>query len=90
MNSGSAQTITVNTGLFSAGDTLFIQNIGAGICTVTAGTATVSGSSLALAQFQGGTLYFTSTGVSILFTGGSGGGGSFDDASNILATQVFG
>ena len=68
MNSGSAQTITVNTGLFSAGDTLFIQNIGAGVCTITAGTATVStAGSLALAQNAGGTLYFTSAGVSIFF-----------------------
>ena len=76
MNSASATTITVNTSLFNAGDTLFIQNIGAGVCTVTAGTATVSGASLALAQFQGGTLYFTSAGVSILFTGGSGSAGA--------------
>lgn len=68
MNSASAQTITVNTSLFSAGDTLFIQNIGAGICTITAGTATVStAGSLALAQNAGGTLYFTSAGVSIFF-----------------------
>lgn len=66
MNKATATTITVNTSLFSAGDTLFIQNIGAGICTITAGTATVSTSgSLALAQNAGGTLYFTSTGVSI-------------------------
>jgi hypothetical protein len=68
MNSASAQTITVNTSLFSAGDTLFIQNIGAGICTITAGTATVStAGSLALPQNAGGTLYFTSAGVSIFF-----------------------
>jgi len=68
MNSASAQTITVNTSLFAAGDTLFIQNIGAGICTITAGTATVStAGSLALAQNAGGTLYFTSAGVSIFF-----------------------
>jgi len=68
MNSASAQTITVNTNLFSAGDTLFIQNIGAGICTITAGTATVStAGSLALPQNAGGTLYFTSAGVSIFF-----------------------
>jgi hypothetical protein len=89
MNAAGATTITVNTGLFSAGDTLFIQNIGAGVCTVTAGTATVSTTgSLALAQNAGGTLYFTSAGVSIFFTGG--GAVSFDDASNILAVQVFG
>ena len=68
MNSASATTITVNTDLFNAGDTLFIQNIGAGVCTITAGTATVStAGSLALAQNAGGTLYFTSAGVSIFF-----------------------
>ena len=72
MNSASATTITVNTSLFSAGDTLFIQNIGAGTCTVTAGTATVSTSgSLALAQYGGGTLYFTSAGVATFFSGGA-------------------
>jgi len=53
MNAAGATTITVNTGLFTAGDTLFIQNIGAGTCTVTAGTATVNkaaNASLALTQ----------------------------------------
>ena len=68
MNKATATTITVNTGIFAAGDTLWIHNIGAGVCTITAGTATVSSSgSLALAQNQGGTLYFTSTGVAIFF-----------------------
>lgn len=77
MNSASATTITVNTSLFAAGDTLFIQNIGAGVCTITAGTATVSTTgSLALTQNAGGTLYFTSAGVSIFFTGGSGSAGA--------------
>lgn len=71
MNSASATTITVNTSLFSAGDTLFIQNIGAGVCTITAGTATVSTvGSLALGQYAGGTLYFTSTGVAVFFSYG--------------------
>ena len=66
MNSASATTITVNTSLFSAGDTLTILNISTGVCTVTAGTATVSTTgSLALAQNGGGTLYFTSTGVAV-------------------------
>ena len=66
MNSASATTITVNTSLFSAGDTLTILNIGAGVCTVTAGTATVSTTgTLALVQNAGGTLYFTSAGVSV-------------------------
>lgn len=68
MNSASATTITVNTSVFAAGDTLFIQNIGAGVCTITAGTATVSSvASLALAANAGGTLYFTSAGVAIFF-----------------------
>jgi len=68
MNSASATTITVNTSLFSAGDTLFIQNIGAGVTTLTAGTATVSSAGpLAIPQWGSGTLYFTSAGVSIYF-----------------------
>ena len=66
MSNASATSITVNTSLFTAGDTLIITNIGAGVCTVTAGTATVStAGSLALNQYDSGTLYFTSTGVSI-------------------------
>jgi hypothetical protein len=66
MSNASATTITVNTSLFTAGDTLTITNIGAGVCTITAGTATVStAGSLALNQYDSGTLYFTSTGVSI-------------------------
>ena len=70
MNSGSATTVTVNTGLFAAGDTLFIQNIGTGVCTVTAGTATVNraaAASLALAQWQGGYLYFISASSAVFF-----------------------
>ena len=71
MNAATAKTITVNTSLFSAGDTLFIQNIGSGTCTITAGTATVTtSSSLALAQWGGGTLYFTSPSAAIFFSGG--------------------
>lgn len=68
MNAAGATTITVNTGLFSAGDTVFIQNWGAGTCTVTAGTATVTThGSLALGQWEGGTLYFTSASAAIFF-----------------------
>jgi len=71
MNSASATTITVNTSLFSAGDTLTILNISTGVCTVTAGTATVSTTgNLALAQNGGGTLYFTSAGVSVFQANG--------------------
>jgi len=68
MDAAGATTITVNTGLFSAGDTVFIQNWGAGTCTVTAGTATVNThGSLALSQYEGGTLYFTSASAAIFF-----------------------
>lgn len=70
MNAAGATTITVNTGLFSAGDTLFIQNIGAGSTTITAGTATVNKStagSLTLSQYQGGTLYFVSASSAVFF-----------------------
>jgi hypothetical protein len=78
MNSASATTITVNTSLFSAGDTVFLQNIGAGVSTITAGTATVNtASSLALAQYESGNLYFTAAGTSIFSKadGAAAGGG---------------
>ena len=68
MNSASATTITVNTALFAAGDTVQIQNVGSGVCTVTAGTATVSTSAtLALKQYDAGSLYFNTTSASIFF-----------------------
>jgi len=78
MNAAGATTITVNTSLFSAGDTVFIQNIGAGVSTITAGTATVNtASSLALAQYESGSLYFTAAGASIFSKadGAAAGGG---------------
>jgi hypothetical protein len=66
MTNAGSTTITVNTGLFAAGDTVTIVNLGAGTCTVTAGTATVSTSgSLVLAQNQGGILYFTSASAAL-------------------------
>lgn len=68
MNSASSTTITVNTALFAAGDSVQIQNIGTGSITITAGTATVNTSgSLALTQWEGGFLYFTSTSSAIFF-----------------------
>lgn len=66
MNSTSATTVTVNTGLFAAGDTVTILNTNSGTCTITAGTATVSkptNATLALVQNAGGVLYFTATGA---------------------------
>ena len=79
MSDASATTITVNTALFAAGDTVQITNIGAGVCTITAGTATVNtAASLALAQYESGTLNFTSTSAAIFIKGAgaaAGGGG---------------
>lgn len=70
MSNASATTITVNTALFEAGDTVQITNLGAGVCTITAGTATVNSSaSLALAQYESGTLDFTSTSAAIFIKG---------------------
>jgi hypothetical protein len=70
MSSASATTITVNTALFAAGDTVHITNLGAGVCTITAGTATVNSSaSLALAQYESGFLDFTSTSAAIFVKG---------------------
>jgi len=74
MNSASATTITVNTGIFSAGDSVWIHNIGAGTTTVTAGTATVNtAGSLDVGQWEGGSLYFTSASSAIFFRGGGAG-----------------
>jgi hypothetical protein len=68
MNVSSASTITVDTSLFSAGDTVILQNIASDASTVTAGTATVtSAGPLAIPQYGSGTLYFTSAGVAIYF-----------------------
>jgi len=66
MNSASATTITVNTSIFGASDKVEILNIGAGVCTVTAGTCTVDTSgTLALVQNAGGTLTFISASASV-------------------------
>ena len=74
MNSASATTITLNRSLFSAGDQVYVVNIGAGACTITAGTATVTTSgSLALGQYDSGTLYFTAAGSAIFFSASASG-----------------
>ncbi len=68
MNSASATTITVNTSIFGAQDVVEIQNIGAGVCTVTAGTCTVSSAgSLAIPQHGGGRLVFSSASAATYF-----------------------
>jgi hypothetical protein len=89
MNSASATTITVNTALFAAGDTVQIQNIGAGVCTVTAGTATVNtAGSLALSQYEGGSLYFNTTSAALFFDYvQAGGAASFNTSLATVATD---
>jgi len=77
VSSTSATTITVNTALFSAGDTVTIQNWGTGSVTITAGTATVNtAGSLIVPQYDGGVLYFTSASAAIYFDFVQAGGAS--------------
>jgi hypothetical protein len=100
MNAAGSTTITVNTSLFVAGDTLEIANIGAGVCTITSGTCTVTSSSnLALVQYASGTLFFTSASAAIFIasavTATAGGltfitGASFTTAASVsLPTSTF-
>ena len=87
MSNASATTITVNTGLFAAGDTVQITNLGAGVCTITAGTATVNTSaSLALAQYESGTLDFTSTSAAIFIKGA---GAAASGGMTLLSTTTL-
>lgn len=72
MNSATDATITVNASLFAAGDTLWIHDIGAGSCTIVAGTCTVTTSStLVIPTNGGGYLYFTSASSAIFFATGN-------------------
>lgn len=72
MNSTTDATITVNASLFAAGDTLWIHDIGAGNCTIVAGTCTVTtSSSLVIPTNGGGYLYFTSASSAIFFATGN-------------------
>ena len=87
MNSASATTITVNQSLFAAGDTVQIQNVGNGVCTVTAGSATVStAGSLALSQYEGGQLYFNTTSAALFFDTVQSATASFNTSSATVAT----
>lgn len=84
MSNASATTITVNTALFATGDTVQITNLLAGVCTITAGTATVNtSSSLALSQFESGTLIFIST-SSAIFIKGAGAASATGNQWNLL------
>jgi hypothetical protein len=90
MSNASATTITVNTALFAAGDTVHITNLGAGVCTITAGTATVNSSaSLALAQYESGFLDFTSTSAAI-FVKGAGAAAASGSLTLLSTTSLTG
>jgi hypothetical protein len=89
MSNAGATTITVNTGLFAAGDTVHITNLGAGVSTITAGTATVNSSaSLALAQYESGFLDFTSTSAAI-FVKGAGAAPAASGGMTLLSTTTL-
>ena len=63
MVNASANTITVNTGLFVTGDQIRVTNLGNGVCTLTAGTCSVTGQNadfLKLGTNASGILYFAS------------------------------
>jgi hypothetical protein len=102
MNNAGATTITVNTSLFTAGDTVRITNIGgvSSVCTITAGTATVTtAGSLALTQYASGILYFSTASAAIFFPDAKTSAGqgltvvkaetAFSAASSVTADSVF-
>ena len=89
MTSASATTITINTNVFATGDTVFITNLGAGVCTVTAGTATVSSAgSLAIPQYGSGFLVMTATGSGIYYP--SAAGNAVDTVASASSIAVVG
>jgi hypothetical protein len=92
MNVSTSSTVTINTSLFSAGDTLVIQNIATNATVVTAGTATVStAGSLSIPQFGSGTLYFTSASAAIFYPSAgptASSGLTFIAGSNLTGSSV--
>lgn len=69
MNVAGANTVTVNDAIFGVGDTVQIVNKGAGVSTVTAGAGVTinTSDSLALAQYQSGTLVALSASTFLFF-----------------------
>ena len=67
-NSATAITFTVPSATFAAGDIVEIHNIGAGTLTLSGSGVTINSADvLTVAQWQGGTLYFTSASAAIWF-----------------------
>lgn len=73
MNVASANTVTVNNSIFTAGDTVQVFNQGTGATTITAGAGvTLNGLSLVLSQYQGASIVFLSASSALVFpTGGA-------------------
>lgn len=73
MNVASANTVTVNNSIFTAGDTVEVLNKGAGATTITAGAGvTLNGLSLVLSRYQGASIVFLSASSALVFpTGGA-------------------
>jgi len=101
LNDTTARTFTIDDSIFSAGDTIFVHNINTGVLTIAAGAGvTLNGADvLTVAQYQGGTIFFTSASSAIFFPTAktvSAGGlvvvkaeTSFSASSSVTADSVF-
>jgi len=69
LNDTTARTFTIDDAIFSAGDTINVHNINTGVLTIAAGAGvTLNGADvLTVAQYQGGTIFFTSASSAIFF-----------------------
>ena len=69
LNDSTARTFTIDDAIFSAGDTIQVHNINTGVLTIAAGAGvTLNGADvLTVAQYQGGTIFFTSASSAIFF-----------------------
>jgi len=69
LNDTTARTFTIDDAIFSAGDTIQVHNINTGVLTIAAGAGvTLNGADvLTVAQWQSGTIYFTSASSAIFF-----------------------
>jgi len=69
LNDTTGRTFTIDNSIFSAGDTIQVHNINTGVLTIAAGAGvTLNGADvLTVAQYQGGTIFFTSASSAIFF-----------------------
>ena len=69
LNDTTARTFTIDDAIFSAGDTIQVHNINTGVLTIAAGAGvTLNGADvLTVAQYQSGTIFFTSASSAIFF-----------------------